>query len=116
MESKEKTDNELIVDFMGGYHKGLLRGVDWDVAMYDKSWDWLMPVVEKVESIWDDYHGYFGVHINSNSCTIQGTKLRTNPENYHPAYFADYTLGSKIESTYAAIVVFIIWYNENIKS
>ena len=96
--------NKLISDFM-----------EYPLVFsYDKRWHMLIQVVEKIESIWDDFHGYFGVYISSNSCTIQGTKLRTG-DNPHYAYFADWTLNTKLESTYEACVSFIQWYNENLK-
>jgi hypothetical protein len=74
-------------------------------------YEWLIKVVERVEAIYDDFHGYFGVHISSNSCTIQGTKLRTNPENPHYAYFNSNTLLDKRESTWYTVLQFIKWYN-----
>jgi hypothetical protein len=79
---------------------------------YHSSWDWLMPVVEKIESIYDDFHGYFGVHISSNSCYIQGTKLRTEPGKEHYAYFNEATLSTKILSTHCAVYLLILWYNK----
>jgi hypothetical protein len=78
---------------------------------FHASFDWLMPVVEKIERIYDDFHGYFGVYISSNSCTIQGTNLRTTPDNPHYAYHNEVTLNTKIESTWYAVVQFIKWYN-----
>lgn len=81
---------------------------------YHESWDWLMPVVDKIEELpRDDYHGKFVVIISSNTCTIQGSKLNTTPEYYRPAYFADYVLATKIESVWYACVRFVKWYSEN---
>ena len=102
----ERKHLKLVEDFMGyadGYLPQKIR------------WNDVMPVVDKVESIYDDFHGYFGVHIYSNACTIQGTKLRTDPENFHPAYLSDPNaiLNTKIESTWYNIVQFINWYNKN---
>ena len=79
---------------------------------FHSSWIWLMPVVEKIESIHDDFHGYFGVHICSNSCVIQGTNLRTDPENFHQAYFSEHYGDNKIQATWLAVVSFIKWWNE----
>lgn len=79
---------------------------------YDTSWDWLITVVEKIESIKDEYHGHFGVYISSNNCTIQATNFRPDKRIPDPPhYFANYTLNSKIESTYQAAVEFIKWHN-----
>jgi hypothetical protein len=80
---------------------------------YNNSWEWLMPVVEKIESIKDDHHGYFGVYISSNSCTIQGTNLRLDePMAELPIYFNSITLNTKFESTFKMVVNFIKWYNK----
>ncbi len=90
-------------------------GSDWylEGLQYHWNWNWLMPVVEKIESIKDPHHGYFGVHICSNSCTIQATNFRSgNPMGDPPYYFADWTLDTKIQSTYQGIISFIQWYNK----
>lgn len=118
-------DNELIAQFMGfefidddpevypdGYWLDLPYCQSKDFE-YHENWDWLMPVIEKIESIYDDFHGYFGVYISSNSCTIQGTKLNTTIENPHYAYYNSECRETKIESTYHAVVLFIKWYNQN---
>lgn len=83
---------------------------DWP---YDSSWNWLMDVVEKVESIWHDDHGYFGVHIASNGCTIQGTKFRCEiKEGVPPVYYHECHGKDKLEGTYKALTSFIEWYNK----
>lgn len=128
---KDEDSNKLIVEFMGAiaYKKaahshcfkkapsGIPSWSDNYLTIgdlqYNTSWDWLMPVVEKIESIWDDFHGYFGVHISSNSCCIQGTKLNTTIENPHYAYFNEVVADTKIQATWQAVTGFIQWYNNN---
>ena len=112
-------NNKLIAEFMklpvSELH-GELCYADWDgmhSVKYHTSWDWLMPVVEKIESTETEFDGYFGVHISSNNCCIQGTRLRTDPEHFHPAYFNDVTLDTKILSTWQAVIQFLKWYNTN---
>ena len=78
---------------------------------YYNEWNWIMPVVEKIESIKDKHHGYFGVYINSNSCTIQGTNLRTDIKQDPPIYYSNFVLEDKLKSTYKAVIEFIKWYN-----
>ncbi len=121
--------NRLIAEFMNVYLQNTVNLPKWyyknksnnliilgDELLYHLSWNWLMPVVEKIESIKDTYHGYFGVHIISNNCTIQATNFKSNkPIANPPYYFADYTLNSKIESTWHAVVEFIKWYNNKIE-
>lgn len=60
-----KTDNELIAEFMGFKHRKeagplsgelydmvkLTKDANWNVAHWHKSWDWLMPVVEKINGL-----------------------------------------------------------------
>lgn len=103
--------NKLIAEFMGYYN-----WEDRTYGQYHTSWDWLMPVVEKIESIQDEHHGYFGVHIVSNTCTIQGTNLYLSVDNtdYGYVYFDHVVLDNKPQSTYQAIIRFLTWYNTQI--
>ena len=75
----------------------------------------IMPVVEKIESIHNSHHGYFGVYINSNSCSIQGTKLHLSlrDSNYGDVYMSDPNaiLNTKLQSTVYNVIEFIKWYN-----
>jgi len=78
---------------------------------YHEKWSWLMPVVEKIESIQDPHHGFFGVFISSNSCTIQGTNLRLDKKQKPPVYYNNVVVNDKLSSTYSAVVSFILWYS-----
>jgi len=70
---------------------------------FDREWDWLMPVVGKIENITDRF---VVVTIEGNSCTISA-------EDKDGLYYkVTLTRNSKIESTYEAVVSFIKWYNE----
>jgi hypothetical protein len=100
--------NKLIREFMNPDCYKMPRA-----KPYNSSWDLLMLVVEKIEATQDDYHGYFAVIISSNGCVIQGTKLRTDPENYHPAYFNQVYGETKLKATYAAVLQFLEWYNSH---
>ena len=64
---------------------------------FHSSWDWLMPVVEKIESLGHGVTIYRkGCHINNEaSFSVNGFKH-----------------SSKIEQTYKAVVEFINWYNQ----
>ena len=84
-----------------------------DIYQYDRDWNLLMKVVEKIESIKDSYHGRFGVYISSNSCTIQSTNFRPDkPILNPPHYYDNIVLNTKIESTYYSVVKFINFYNK----
>jgi hypothetical protein len=83
---------------------------DYDLKFH-KDWNWLMESVNFVEKLYYDFHGYIGVHITSNSCTLQGTKLRLSPDNYHPALFMQFYGIDKKEATFIALSEFAKKYN-----
>lgn len=103
-------------EFLPGFASRLYKKNGKTIAdcdfKYHTSWDWLMPVVEKIEAMHDKFHGYFGVHISSNGCTIQGTKFNTTPGKEHYAYFNDVTHETKILATHYMVYQFITWYNQ----
>lgn len=117
--------NELIAVFMGYERYEDNQGV-WlkkegliismhpklEDLKYHESWDALMPVVEKIETIQMEKHGYFAVYISSNNCTIEGTKYtpELRDEVYH---FYIYSV-TKINATWHAVKEFIRWYNERL--
>lgn len=127
MDTITKTDNELIAEFMGferiendrwmaHYIKGLLDpyfGSFRDVHLrFNESWDWLMPVVEKIErlgyytTIFKDEDGQQTAILHpvpsyqrdENSMIVPNDPMRGNE--------------SKIDTTYSVVVEFIKWYNE----
>lgn len=103
-----KTDNELIAEFMGFefkndhtnvkyWHYNELNLVSTDL-IFNESWDWLMPVVEKMYSLWlgvgeDGFQKSLNLRLHSFSrkCPIH----------------------SPITQVYLRVVEFIKWYNKN---
>lgn len=82
---------------------------DWKWGLtYHKSWEDIIEVVEKIESLTSDSGGHWGVHIISNTCTIQDT----NWYKKEGFYFCEVTLTTKLESTWSAVVRFIDFYNK----
>lgn len=91
------------------------RGERCDYSFYEvkysTSWDWLLPVVEKIENTWID--GAKSI------CKIQGNRV----EIYHTVGYKNTDFATnhgyngenydKITSVYKAVVDFIKWYNEN---
>ena len=80
-----------------------------DQMKFHESWDWLMPVVEKIEDIQDGNEGdsirghIYEVTIKQgNIVTIQGDGC---------SIWAD--ASPKILSVWIAVVEFIKWYNQN---
>lgn len=72
---------------------------------FHNSWDWLMPVVEKIESI-EDKNGYniFWVKIDGVCCEIQQADSLD--------IIVEVDCESKIEAVFMACVEFIKWYNQ----
>ena len=96
-----------------------------DELEYHKSWDWLMPVVEKIESLDLKEYGYIwkgidgeteynnqGIHveIERNQCWIY-MDLQLDPPHYFNEKTYNTKFPTKIEATYAAVVEFIEYYN-----
>lgn len=90
-------ENKLIAEFMGGQrvlpdedvynmptHNNLCYGVN--ELQYDTSWDWLMPVVRKIEMKWPIFRG--------------------------APQLLDCNLYSEIGEVYQAVVEFIKEYNK----
>ena len=95
-------DNKLIAEFIaplglrtryGGY-------MPENEMRYDTSWDWLMPVVQKIENL-----GYELI-IAESRCKIN----HNTDHSIEEAINID-IIGSKIEATYQAVVEFIKEYN-----
>jgi len=72
--------------------------IEYEIPLdYNGSWDWLMPVVEKIESLG------FRVEIIGLTCSIY-----TNSEEN---IYVDEPAMTKTEATWQAVVEFIKWYN-----
>lgn len=117
-----KESNKLIAEFMGCTHPfndltdatlySVSHGTfEVDELRYHESWDWLMPVVQKIEEI-----------------AIDDTNLTIKEHRYHfdmgytQCYIYDHIkdcvvasgdMGSKLPSTYKAVVEFIKENNQN---
>lgn len=78
------------------------------VLKYHSSWDWLMPVVQKINII-DDYR--FSIQIDTMDTTILDGK------NNAIIFKSDckWNPNELINSVYEAIIEFIKWYNKNKK-
>lgn len=128
-----KTDNGLIAEFMemvpnphdgnqtwsfkedAHSVEGQIYGV-WHPLQYETSWDWLMPVVEKIATyVYDSYessNGYKNITEHDRAYTrtfgmIDGQGKWMVRINRMPLEQED----TLIKATYQAVVEFIKWYN-----
>lgn len=101
-------NNILIAEFMDTRKRGTYnyfyyipafeRVFNSDELKFNSSWDWLIPVVEKIESLG------FRIEIVKHIC-----RLKIN-DNINIVFSENMT---KIESVYFTVIEFIKWYNEN---
>lgn len=113
--------NRLIAEFMGAtidqYNNvrfvlpadGIgLAGCGLHACRYHSSWDWLMPVVEKIEKF-DE--GVCSVFIAGTDCDIAfSSKYNKDGEDYDAPNFRK-SSEDKMKSTWQAVVQFVQWYN-----
>lgn len=131
-------NNKLIAEFMGDksadtqeqYDEFVENGFKsntWHTneLCYDASWDWLMPVVEKIEktswvsndllATWTEQP--FNVHIKTSDTEIEIDGIHKSSKVYQSSPFnygtKDIKGKSKLELTYLICVNFIQWYNQN---
>ena len=104
-------NNKLIAEFMGyeiiyrPNSNGFIEISDTELCdvddlKYHTSWDWLMPVVEKIES--DERYDV--------DILQYGTRIRENQKDI-VNNIADISFDKKIEHTYDAVVEFIKEHN-----
>ena len=124
-------DNLLIAIFMGyKYYEGEPNDIDYQTLVipgekirlcntkYHCSWDWLIPVVEKIESLnLREYNYNFDalvVQIEKYKCWIY-MELSLDPCYTINKKSFETKFLSKIEAVYSSIVEFIEWYNQYTK-
>jgi hypothetical protein len=124
MENTEE-NNKLIAEFMNVDHVDIDQAYeDYGELKYHTSWDWLMPVVDKIDSIHStDSHPIYNydvwimsdcVRINDESKSEDDPMILINKSegvgsiNHQIHLFED-----RRTATYKAVVEFIKWYNEN---
>ena len=121
-------NNKLIAEFMGfiadkSFEVKLVDGINTsyyyykddvmclpETMRYNSSWNWLMEVVEKIESLptMKD-NGNFFFEIHQDSVTVfNSTRMDIIIEVIGQ--------GSRINNTYQAVIEFIQWYNQETKS
>lgn len=120
------TDNKLIAEFMGYPKKQINKGIarleenkyvwgqtyyyingDWraeDYLLFHLDWNWLMKVVDKIESFEDNNRcAKYNINIEQSFVEI----IDKNTDDTIVETDAD----TKIEATYKAVIEFIKYYN-----
>lgn len=80
--------------------------------LFHKSWDWLIIVVEYIESL--DYLGGI-VDIKQGMCKISSRALGDKSIYANVSYYHTLGVGGKFKAVFEAILQYIKWYNENCK-
>lgn len=109
--SKEEiiASNTIIADFMNWKHHEDSNYDKHEMSnlKYHTSWDWIMPVVEKIENIGHSsiieqlYHGEHRVYFIDKT---DNTEKTPGARSY-----------DKIEAVWLAVIAFINWYNTILK-
>jgi len=112
--------NKLIAEFMGLKVEGrlvianesiksnnerFLHHCSISMAKYHISWDWIMPVVDKIE----DMDVVASVQIEQPTIYI----WKSSEESTFEDICIDIYDRTKLEAVYKAVIEFIQWYNEN---
>ena len=132
MEQKQIIEgNKIIAEFMGKTRRyETTIEIFYDNLKYHSSWDWLMPVVEKIEGIDADknmidgtgrnFHFDIGkrftrVIYDWNSYSISHEQLNMETFGKFKESFQEYRHSffdnNKLHSTWRAVVDFINWHN-----
>jgi len=91
---------------------------DLSCLKYHSSWDWLMPVVGKIEGIYEDESTLPRININSHYCEFN-LYFENDTPNFNciagciPESPEKIIKKSKLEAVYYVVVEFIKWYNKN---
>jgi len=117
MKSTEE-NNRLIAEFMGvkteKFASGILNfmyevngnneGFEVGELSYHTSWDWLMPVVDKIEDMRDENNGCL-FNVSTIQTWTEIIDCRTSDT------IAEGDAETKIQSVFDAVVEFIKWHN-----
>ena len=123
-----ETNNKLIAEFMGYKLTPCNNGLAWDIGKsipshehlfplqgvlhtgnelnFHTSWNWLMPVVEKIESF-EDENRCAKYNVNMLQCWVEIINNDTSEEIVEAEGI------NKLQATYHAVIEFIKWYDKN---
>lgn len=85
---------------------------DTSELKYHKSWDWLMPVLEKIEDL---DHNPSLTHTYRVDITGNGTTIQPNVWSGERWMIRRNSRNNRLWNTWLSIIQFIKWYNEKCK-
>jgi PAS domain-containing protein len=105
-----KDYNKRCAEFLGWELFEAKSANHWESTLqFHTSWNFIMKVVDAIESTYDSFGGNFGVYIYPNLCTIESTNLRLDTENPRYNYY-NHCMGEfRKEVVVNAINQFLIW-------
>lgn len=113
-----KENNKVIgfksMDFYGKINNGGRQGSwnSFDEMEFYTSWDWLMPVIERIENSCNRSY-QFKIYRNQAfvECTVMNDKTILTSQKFVAG--SDYKgENTKLANTYQAVIEFIEWYNK----
>ena len=111
-------NNKLIAEFMGEPieidYEGTPLYDGWKDLEYHESWDWLMPVVEKINTLDGKYKGsIYSDPWGIVKCNIwMKIKEKNHYELLSRPHFKNEDFKNPINSFYKTVVEFIKWYEK----
>lgn len=98
------------------------RNYDVENLKFNYDWNWLMPVVEKIESIKVGNIKYIDFHIMPDAVIVTNQEDEENPlilinkSECKGSIETEFTFfETKIQAVYQAVLKFIKWYNDQQK-
>jgi hypothetical protein len=84
--------------------------------LYHSSWDWLMPVIDKIDGSVDGINAIACVEIGKICCKITPTKYSIKKDALIHYKTIQRVAIPKIEAVWKTVVAFIEWHNKQKKS
>ena len=76
------------------------------IFKYNRDWNWLMPVVEKIENMKQEDGSCFRFNIRTKTCSFQHSDYDNNL-----LLFSEFSATNKITAIYECVLAFVDYYN-----
>lgn len=118
-------ENKLIVKFLNNkvivtgqhiFEYNIPKDISYENLLFHKSWDWLIPVFEKIKYIEDNQEEFFGEDyyiISFEIDLLNGVDIKIDKKRiFMQTAFGE---GQLIDALHGGVIEFIKWYNKNDK-